>query len=314
MTTETAKLDWPEVRGLDPASTVAWASRPILPVLRDELPLPLTDSGSMPAARIHTVVVVGGGTLIDRAKLWRHRHSPATRLIAVPSLWGSGAEASPVAVESVAGRKVASMGVHLLPDARAVLPLLADLVPPRAARHGFGDVWAHALEAWLSPLADDRLRSDAASFVRADLLPAALTPHPGWFELSSRACTLQARAGVGLVHGAAHELEPLLAQEDAQVLPGGGGHAHLCSLLLWPVMRWNAERSPRVQALLGADAPAILARLRELHDPVEFEALATVMARAWPAILRNPITRTNAVLVRADTLERLRELAHEQAA
>ena len=46
---------------------------------------------------LDTLIVIGGGNLMDEAKIWRAHHAPGTQLIAIPSLWGSGAEVSPVA-------------------------------------------------------------------------------------------------------------------------------------------------------------------------------------------------------------------------
>ena len=47
---------------------------------------------------LDTLIVIGGGTLMDEAKIWRAHNAPGIRLIVIPSLWGSGAEVSPVAV------------------------------------------------------------------------------------------------------------------------------------------------------------------------------------------------------------------------
>ncbi|HEX6880778.1 MAG TPA: hypothetical protein VF135_10470, partial [Terriglobales bacterium] len=38
-----------------------------------------------------TLIVAGGGTLIDRAKVFRKNTHPALKLVAIPSIWGSGA-------------------------------------------------------------------------------------------------------------------------------------------------------------------------------------------------------------------------------
>src|SRR5690349_15346693 len=73
-------------------------------VLR-ELSWPLVDFRAIPLGT-KTLVVVGGGTLIDRVKLLRKTHRPALKLIAIPSIWGSGAEVSPIAVTTDTVKKI----------------------------------------------------------------------------------------------------------------------------------------------------------------------------------------------------------------
>lgn len=306
--TEPELIPWSAVRALDAQTTAGWVSQPLLDLVRRELPFSVSGSHEPPPGAA-TVVVIGGGTMIDRAKLWRRAASPATRLVAVPSLWGSGAEASPVALRSEGGRKVAEMDAALLPDQRAIWPELARHVPPDAARWGCGDVWSHALEAFFSPLAGEELRAEAAAFLREDLLPQPLAAHPRWYELAARACALQARSGVGLVHGAAHELEPVLGE--------AWGHARLCSALLGPVMRFNASQSAKVRALIeqwGLPWGDILRRLDDLAPPADFAALAPLLQAHWGAIVRHPLTRINAALVRPDAAPQLQAAAvHEPA-
>lgn len=283
-----------------------------MPLLRAELPLRICDSGSTPPAGIPVVVVVGGGALIDHAKLWRLTSSGTTRLIAVPSLWGSGADSSPVAVFERDGKKVAELDQRLLPDARSVWPTLTAHVPAAAARHGWGDVWSHALEGFLSPLATDKLRGQMAVFIRDQLLPTPLQPLAQWFDLAAEACWFQSQSGVGLVHGVAHELEP----QARETLGSDFGHAHLCSIMLWPVMRFNLSRGDKVGHLFEAHGLGwsdIDARIRELHDPQAFARLLPLIESRWTSILRHPLTRTNGVLVRPDALQYFRDKAYELA-
>ena len=84
---------------------------------------------------IDTLVVVGGGTLIDAAKAWHVDKSPATRLVAIASLWGSGAEVSPVAVLDHDGEKDIRIGQEYVPDVNCRWPELADTIPQDLAKH-----------------------------------------------------------------------------------------------------------------------------------------------------------------------------------
>ncbi len=114
---------------------------------------------------------------MDHAKIWRHDRSPTSELTAIASIWGSGAEVSPIAVQTVGGRKVISCGAHLLPDARATWPELALSISEDRARDACGDVWAHAVEGFLSPLASDELRRQIAEVI-TDLSNRILTEIP----------------------------------------------------------------------------------------------------------------------------------------
>jgi len=224
------------------------------------------------------------------------------KLIAVPSIWGSGAEASPIAVRNRNGKKDIRIDPKLLPDARGVWPELAASIPASRARIACGDCWAHSLEGFLSPLAGDPLRQEIAGLLLR-MLRLPLAGDPAWYELSARACAGQARSSVGLVHGIAHVLEGLLQAQQ----PGGDwNHAKLCSIFLLPVMRFNAQASGKWQTLLqqyGLPAEAIFGVLRELFDGRAFDLAMPVLSQHWIDILRDPCTRTNSTTVRPSSLD-----------
>ena len=246
---------------------------------------------------LDTLIVIGGGTLMDEAKAWRAHHAPGTRLIAIPSLWGSGAEVSPVAVLNRQGKMEIHLGDELVPDIRCLWPQLALSVPDHLARYACGDAWSHALEGFLSPLADSNLQQDLADVIQ-QMVNLPLGNDPRWFELSARACTGQARSSVGLVHGIAHSLERYLRAE----FPGAGwGHARLCSLYLWPVIEFNRQHSPKWDRLTDQyqlDGATILKLLQDLHEPDSYEQLLDLLDQHWMEILRDPCSRTNSALVR----------------
>ena len=252
-------------------------------------------------ADVRTIIVVAGGTLIDETKAWRLQTAPALELIAIPSIWGSGAEASPIAVLNRCGNKEILKDPKLLPDARAVLPDLAASIPPDRAILGCGDCWAHALEGFLSPLADDNIRNELAKLMH-EMLEAPLTNDPVWFELSTQACAWQAHSSVGLTHGIAHTLEGIMRAE----FPGAEwGHARLCSLLLWPVMRFNELTSTRwrdLSARHGLEIARIQSVVRSLFEESAYDQALSALKENWLTILRDPCTRTNSALVRPNSL------------
>ncbi|MBF0256304.1 MAG: iron-containing alcohol dehydrogenase [Gammaproteobacteria bacterium] len=244
-----------------------------------------------------SLIVIGGGTLMDEAKFWRKTHAPDVRLIVIPSIWGSGAEVSPVVLLNRQGTKQISVSEEFLADIRITWPELAASIPLDLARNACGDAWAHALEAFLSPLASEDLRHELAEVIR-QMLGLPLANDARWFDASAQACAAQAKASVGLVHGIAHSLEgPLRSQFPT----AGWGHAKLCALLLWPVMAFNQQQSPRWERLMQAhklDAARILQLLKDLHDPQAYQQLLPLLDQHWLDIVRDPCSRTNSALVR----------------
>lgn len=294
-------LSLEQLRRREPSATVIWCVPEVCDAVSREFPFRVLPYPECPPG-IRTVIVIGGGMLIDQAKVWRRDSERAVELVAIPSLWGSGAEASPFAVLNLEGRKHIRMDAGLLPDARAVWPELAQSMPRERARAGCGDVWAHALEGFLSPLADDGLRGELATLL-GSMLKASRVDEPRWFEWSAQACAGQARASVGLVHGIAHTLEGVLAGTGQ---PGEWGHARLCALFVLPVMQFNAQTSSKWCELLGRYAlpeTAIFNALQSVGEPSAYSQVLQALVNNWPAVLRDRCTRTNCTLVRPNSLE-----------
>ncbi len=244
------------------------------------------------------LVVVGGGTRIDRAKwLWRQQQ-PGARLAAVPTLWGSGAEVSPVAVLNEADAKAVHVDDTLRPDFAAYVDSFAADIPDGLLASARGDVWAHALEGFLSPLGSDASRAVAAELLRR-LLAAPGLRDPAWFRLSGEACLAQAATSVGLVHAIAHELEIPLAAAGGRQPPWS--HAELCAAFLLPCLRYALSRSPKAGSLFaahGLDAGHIEAACAAVFDAAAYQALLPALAANWGRVVRNPLARMNVALVR----------------
>lgn len=286
---------------------VVWAGRSVEARVRAALPWPLAAPLSPLPAGTGALVVVGGGTLIDEAKAFRAQQAPGVTLVAVPALWGSGAEASPVTVLTRGGKKQITVDARWLPDARVVWPALLEGVPEARARAACGDAWAHAWEGFLSPLATPALRAEGASLL-AGLLALPLAADARWLDASAAACALQARSSVGLVHGLAHALEGPLREEQPEA---GWGHARLCATLLWPVLAFNRQagqggpgpdKAAAHCAAHGVDLAAVERTQRALFDAGAWRSLLPALERLWPQVLRDPCTRTNCALVRPASL------------
>ncbi len=285
----------------DLGHTVVWVSPSVRARVQATFPWTLAEPGTGLPADADTLVVVGGGTVIDSAKALRHDHAPHVRLVAIPAIWGSGAEASPFAVLTHPDRKEIRAGDGYLPDVRVVWAALAESVPADLARYACGDSWAHAVEGFLSPLASAELRREIAALM-AEMLALPLAVDARWFDVSARACAAQARASVGLVHGIAHTLEPVLRAEQPAA---GWGHARLCAAYLWPVLAFMRSASSKV-ADLTRQYSVELARVeqvaRALYDTDDYDATLPALQAGWRRVLRDPCTRMSCVLVRNDSL------------
>jgi len=265
--------------------------------VEEKLSPPIIEDSEEPPRDLDTLVVVGGGILIDRAKVWRKENAPATKLIVVPSIWGSGAENSPIAILNVADKKVIYMGSEFLPDVRVSWDELAKELPAFLVKNACGDVWAHALEGFLSPVAGDAVRDELALVVKSlESLP--VRNDPAWFEISARACAGQAKSSVGLVHGIAHTLEGAMKRKYAGEYVG---HAQLCAAYLWPVFSLNMQLSPKVDTLFeqyGLDKPKIVGVLKGFFDGHTYDLGLPILQENWQSVLRDASTRTNCALIR----------------
>jgi alcohol dehydrogenase class IV len=278
-----------------PAPAVAWVTASARDRFAAAIDVPVVPTGTLPEGTA-TLVACGGGTLLDAAKAAAKRRPDPVVLVAIPTLWGAGAEASPVVV---LGDEI-TVDAAQLPDHVVLWPELTESVPAELRRWGAADVWAHAVEAIASPLATSELRAELAAIVDA---LAGMDPVGGdprtWLELSGRACSAQARAAVGLAHGIAHVLRGHL---------DGFGHARLIAAVLPAVVRRLATEAPRWRET-GLDAATIAPKLDALTSPEDTRAVLDAVRERWPVVLRDPCTRTNGYLVRRGELEALQDAA-----
>jgi alcohol dehydrogenase class IV len=273
-------------------NVVVWCTASVAERLGALVPWPVqTEAPSLNGA--DWLLAAGGGKLIDQAKVLRAKYS-SVKLAALPTLWGSGAEASPIAVLNQDGKKVIRMGPEMLPDVIVSHPEFAMTLPAELTKHACGDAWSHALEGFLSPLGTDETRADLA-VVMKQMLQQPIGYSVAWFKLSALACAGQSKASVGLVHGIAHTLEGVSAW----------GHAKLCSLFLLPVMSFNQTRSPKWPFLAehGLDGVIVLNVLRQWFEPAAYAEALPALKEHWMKVLRDPCSRTNSALVRPADIE-----------
>jgi alcohol dehydrogenase class IV len=291
-----------ELKNYGLGKAAIWARSYLWDKLDKHFSLPLISDSDTPPVNLDTLIVIGGGILLDKAKVWRMEKSPTTKLIAVPSVWGSGSENSPVAILNDGTKKIIYKDDSLLPDFRVVWPELAKGIDERKLKYACGDVWAHSLEGFFSPIAGQIVRNEFSIIIKK-LVDMIFSYDPSWFELSSNACGTLASSSAGLVHGIAHILEGKLNHK----FPGEYfGHARLCSTYIWPVYRFNQSRSDVVATLFkqyGVEPGPVEEKIKQLYEDDFYDLILPVLKESWTEILREPSSRTNCVLVRAQALD-----------
>jgi acetaldehyde dehydrogenase/alcohol dehydrogenase len=212
------------------------------------------------------IVAVGGGSVIDAAKVMRllHEHPECSlhdlslpfldarkrvadypqdphrvKLVAIPTTSGTGSEVSPAAVVSIRGRKVTLVDYTLVPDVAIVDPNLTLTMPPVLTADTGIDALTHALEAGVSIFATpytDAFCVQAARLI-FDALPKAFADGSDLVarEAMANAATIAglafANAFVGVNHALAHAVGARF----------GLAHGRANGIFLPHVMRYNAS-------------------------------------------------------------------------
>jgi acetaldehyde dehydrogenase/alcohol dehydrogenase len=211
------------------------------------------------------IVAVGGGSVIDAAKVMRllYEHPECSlhdlslpfldarkrvadypqdphrvKLVAIPTTSGTGSEVSPAAVVSSHGRKVMLVDYSLVPDIAIVDPNLTLTMPPSLTADTGIDALTHALEAGVSIFATPY--TDAFCVQAARLIFEALPKaYADGSDLAARtamanAATIAglafANAFVGVNHALAHAVGARFKL----------AHGRVNGIFLPHVMRYNA--------------------------------------------------------------------------
>ena len=241
------------------------------------------------AAEPDAIVAVGGGSVIDLAKvtalLLAHGGTPADYyavqsvpgpvlpLIALPTTAGTGSEATPVAVitDPATEMKVGVASPHLIPRHAICDPLLTIGAPPVVTAHAGIDALAHAVESYMAareqpspelvlgrPQVGKNLLSDALALTAADHLFRNLA------RVVEDGSDVEARTGMlygSLLAGIAFGNSGVSAAHALQFALGAATHTSHglgTGLLLPYVMEFNRPARPaeiaELSSLMGADA------------------------------------------------------------
>jgi alcohol dehydrogenase len=241
------------------------------------------------AARAEVIVAVGGGSVIDLAKVTALQLThgaplenyyavgsvpgPLMPLIALPTTAGTGSEATPVAVVTDPGTdmKIGVASRHLIPRHAICDPLLTVGAPPVVTAHAGIDALSHAVESYLAaghapspelvlgrPQVGKNLLSDALALTAAryvlDNLARAVEDGS---DVSARTGMLYGSLLAGIAFGnsgvgAAHALQFVVGAATHT------SHGLGTGLLLPYVMEYNRPARPegiaQLSELAGGDA------------------------------------------------------------
>lgn len=244
------------------------------------------------------IIALGGGSPMDAAKImWVLYEHPETKfedlalrfmdirkriykfpklgvkaeLVAIPTTSGTGSEVTPFAVvtDHVTGKKYPLADYELTPNMAIVDPNLVMNMPKSLTAFGGIDAVTHALEAYVSVMANEYSDGQALMALKLlkDYLPSAYkngANDPVAREKVHNAATIAgiafANAFLGICHSMAHKI---------------GAEFHLAhglanALLITDVIRYNATDIPVKQAAFSQyDRPKALCRYAEIADYLE---------------------------------------------
>jgi alcohol dehydrogenase class IV len=241
------------------------------------------------AARADVIVAVGGGSVIDLAKVTALQLThgsplenyyavgsvpgPIVPLVALPTTAGTGSEATPVAVvtDPSTDMKIGVASRHLIPRHAICDPLLTVAAPRTVTAHAGIDALSHAVESYLSarqepspelvlgqPQVGKNLLSDALAITAArHLLENLAQAVEDGSDASARTGMLYGSLLAGIAFGnsgvgAAHALQFVVGAATHT------SHGLGTGLLLPYVMEYNRSARPdgiaQLSELAGGDA------------------------------------------------------------
>ena len=216
-----------------------------------------------------TIIALGGGSVMDAAKgMWLFYEHPEvnfddlkqkfmdirkrafkypelgkqSRLICIPTTSGTGSEVTPFAVisDKANNKKYPLTDYSLTPTIAIVDPEFTTNLPPKATAMTGMDVLTHAIEAYVSVMANDYTDGLCLKAIQLvfQYLPRAVKDGKNDLEAREKmhnAATIAGMAFANAFLGMCHSLAHKVGAEFHTV------HGHTCAVLLPHVIRYNGE-------------------------------------------------------------------------
>ena len=244
------------------------------------------------------IIGLGGGSSLDvakgisivathRGKLWDYMGEDKVKgeiipIIAIPTTAGTGSETTPYSVftKKEIMRKDGLVSSYTFPKIAIVDPVLMKSMPPELTADTGFDALAHAVEAYLSPLANSF--SDALSFEAVRLIWESLV------KAVRSGDDLEARGKMALASsmaGMAIAQAGLIAGHAFGMSIGGildTSHGRTVGILLPHIMAHNLSEIPhKIAQLAGAlnlsttgdsikDAQKVIESIKEMMEEIDF--------------------------------------------
>ena len=290
-----------------------------------------------------TIIALGGGSVMDAAKgMWLFYEHPEinfddlkqkfmdirkrafkypelgkqSRLICIPTTSGTGSEVTPFAVisDKKNNKKYPLADYSLTPTIAIIDPEFTTNLPPKVTAMTGMDVLTHAVEAYVSVMANDYTDGLCLKAIKLvfDYLPRAVKDGPHDLEAREKmhnAATIAGMAFANAFLGMAHSMAHKVGAEFHTV------HGYTCAILLPHVIRYNGsipsklsvwpkynvycadKKYQEIAQLLGLKASnpaegveslaqAVLKLIREIGLDPNFEAYG-IKEADWESRLRN---------------------------
>lgn len=262
--------------------------------------------------KVDAVIGLGGGTVLDSAKLLAavipttlsleslyFGHSSITQkglpMFALPTTAGTGAEITRngVFLDTKSGQKQSIRHESMIPDVAIIDPRLTLSCPKTVSVYSGLDAFVQAVESYFSKNANPLTQQIAQKAIEILLRTLPLLP-THLDDLNIRAAMAEgslfsamafSQSGLGAVHALAH--------------PIGGKyhvpHGKICAMLLLPVLKLNRTDTHVLETALGLQMPFIHAvenMLQFLEIPADLKSLK-LPKEAIPFVVQN--SRSNSM-------------------
>ena len=266
------------------------------------------------------VIAIGGGSVLDSAKIIRHFLSfsednfetlakrfsnspPKIKLVNIPTTPNTGSEINNIAVvKKDTNEKIPFINKTFTPDLAVIDPVLLSTMPKNLMDDFISDIFAHAFEGSRSRLSNEALKNMALSSI------SGLKENLSKFEFDSsdfqaieniqfsgqQAGTVAENAFVGIIHALAHSLESLTSASHGKCL-----HALMQQMLEWIKNKTENDN-------FNFDSFYNIWNDLDLNSSADDSLFNQVDSEQWITLaLNDPAIKTDPIKFREDDLKEL---------